>query len=80
MAEKAKEKAEITDTPTPVLPKAQPNGELVEVTITLLGDGMVSTGEHVAGEGDIYAARKDKIMVSKAVAVALEARGFAERD
>lgn len=69
---------ETQDTETPILPVAKPVGELVEVTITKFGEGKVSTGMHVAGEGDIYASRGDKIMVSKEVSDSLEARGFAE--
>lgn len=52
--------------------------ELVEVTITKFGDGMVSTGEHIATEGDVKAKRGEKMMVSPSVAADLEARGFAE--
>lgn len=71
---------ETEDTATPVLPVVKPVGELVEVAVTKFGDGRVSTGMHVAGEGDIYAARGDKILVSKEVASSLEARGFAETE
>lgn len=71
---------EVQDTETPVLPVAKPNGNLVEVTITKFGEGKVSTGRHVAGEGDIYASRGDKIMVSKEVAARLEVLGVAEAD
>lgn len=71
---------DIEDTETPVLPAPEPNGGLVEVTITKFGEGKVSTGHHVAGEGDIYASRGDKIMVSKDVAERLEVLGVAEAD
>lgn len=75
-----KDKEEIKATASPVLPKADPVGDLVEVTITKFGEGKVSTGVHVAGEGDIYAKRGDKIMVSKPVAARLEVLGVAEAD
>jgi hypothetical protein len=71
---------ETKDTESPKLQKAQPNGEMVEVVITKFGEGKVSTGEHVAGEGDIYASRGDKIIVAKHVAVRLEVLGVAEAD
>lgn len=76
----AKTDADQTETKTPVLPKAVPVGDLVEITITKFGEGKVSTGVHVAGEGDIYANRGDKIMVSKDVAARLEVLGVAEAD
>lgn len=53
---------------------------LVGITITKFGAGLVSTGQHVAGEGDIFAARGEKMMVSRKVAESLEARGLAEMD
>lgn len=69
--------------PVPVVKLANPSKakeEEVEVTITKFGDGKVSTGMHVAGEGDIYAERGEKLTVSKSVAVLLERRAFAEMD
>lgn len=71
---------ETEDTAPVVLPVARPVGTLIEVTITKFGGGKVSTGVHVAGEGDIFAGRGKKIAVSKEVASSLEARGFAETD
>lgn len=70
----------LPDTEPTVLPVAAPNGALVEVTITKFGEGKVSTGIHVAGEGDIFASRGDKILVSKDVAARLEVLGVAEAD
>jgi len=64
--------------PASSVPK--PDDDLVEVTITKFGEGKVSTGEHVAGEGDIYAKRGDKLRVSKKVAERLEVLGVAEAD
>jgi hypothetical protein len=80
MAKAASNVDETEDTQSPVLDIAKPVGDLVEVTITKFGEGKVSTGVHVAGEGDIYAARGDKIMVSKDIASRLETSGFAEAD
>lgn len=77
---KATSDADLSDTATPVLPATKPNGDLVEITITKFGEGKVSTGVHIAGEGDIYANRGDKIMVSKDVALRLEVLGVAEAD
>lgn len=68
-----------TDTDTPELPVARPNGDLVEITVTKFGDGLVSTGQRNEA-GDIFAKRGDKMMVSKSVASSLEARGLAETE
>lgn len=70
---------ELKDTKTPVLPVAKPNGPLITVTVTKFGGGLVSTGERDE-TGDVYAKRGDKMLVSKAVAASLEARGLAETD
>lgn len=77
MAEAVKE---IKDTQTPVLPMAEKNPEMVEITITKFGEGKVSTGVHVTGSGDIYAKRGEKMMVSKTIATRLEVLGVAEID
>jgi hypothetical protein len=77
----AKAKADLeTDTVETIVPVAQPNGELVQVTITKFGEGQVSTGNHIAGEGDEFAKRGTKMWVSKPIANSLEARGLAEAD
>lgn len=68
-----------TDTDRPVLPPVD-KSRLVEVTITKFGSGLVSTGVHVSGEGDVYAQRGEKLTVSAKVAASLEALGFAEAD
>lgn len=75
----AKAKEPVTETASPVLPKAEPKGDLVQVTVTKFGSGLVSTGQRDE-TGDIFAQRGDKLMVSKATAKALEALGFAESD
>lgn len=67
------------DTPKPSLP-SHDNSDLVWVTVTKFGAGQVSTGEHIAGQGEIYAERGDKLQVSQRVANSLEARGLAEMD
>lgn len=64
--------------PAAAAPKVE--GDSVEITITKFGDGKVSTGVHVAGEGDIYASRGDKLTVSREVAARLEELGVAEAD
>lgn len=69
-----------TDTEAEPLPVPEPAGDEVIVTVTKFGEGQVSTGEHIAGEGDVYAKRGDKLSVSKRVAASLEARGLAEID
>lgn len=68
-----------TDTETPVLPVARPNGALIEVTVTKFGAGLVSTGDRDEF-GDVFASRGQKLMVSKSVGVSLETLGFAEID
>lgn len=50
------------------------------ITVTKFGEGKVSSGIHVAGEGDIFASRGDKLVVSRTIAAALETRGLAETD
>lgn len=68
-----------TETDETVVPVAKPNGVLVQVTVTKFGGGLVSTGERDE-EGEVYAERGHKMLVSKAVAESLEARGLAEMD
>lgn len=67
-------------TEKPIAPAPVSVSDLVSVTITKFGDGKVSTGIHVAGEGDIYAKRGERLDVSPAVARSLEALGLAEAD
>lgn len=50
----------------------------VKVRITRLGGGKVSTGVHVAVEGEVTAKAGDLLTVPAAVAGELEARGLAE--
>ena len=50
----------------------------VKVRVTRLGAGKVSTGVHVAVAGEAMAQAGDMLTLPKAVADALEARGFAE--
>ena len=63
------------------MPKAKtdevPEGH-VTVRITKFGDGKVSSGVHVAEEGDIMLAKDESIVIAKSVADELEVRGFAE--
>lgn len=68
--------------PIPVVRRARGNAPetFVSVTITKHGDGKVSTGIHVAGEGDIMAERGEKLVVTKSTGLALEKRAFAEID
>lgn len=44
------------------------------------GDGKISTGEHVAGHGDLTYSRNDVFAVPRFQAEALELRGFVEFD
>lgn len=67
---------EETDT---VLDKpAVASSEFVDVVVTKHGEGKVSTGEHIAGQGDVYAPKGHKLKVLLHTAKALEAKGFAE--
>ena len=70
---------ETKDTASVNLPVQKANGELVSVTVTKFGAGLVSTGERDM-EGDIFAQRGQKMMVSKDVGEKLETLGFAEID
>jgi len=67
-----------TDTVREPRPAPEKTDERLLVVITKFGEGQVSTGDHVAGEGDVYAKRGDKMQVSPRVAASLEARGLAE--
>lgn len=64
----------------PPAPAEEQSAALVSVTVTKFGEDKVSTGQHIAGTGDVYAKRGEKMMVSKSVADALEERGLAETD
>ena len=50
----------------------------VKVRVTKLGGGKVSTGVHIAVEGEVTAKAGDLLTVPPAVADELEARGLAE--
>lgn len=50
----------------------------IKVRVTKLGAGKVSTGAHVAVEGEVMAEAGAIITVPQDVADALEARGFGE--
>lgn len=54
------------------------NNDRVNVRITKLGDGEVSTGEHLSGEGDLMHEKGDIVSLPRQVAMALEVKGFAE--
>lgn len=66
-----------TETETPATASVQ-TPDTTLITITKFGEGKVSTGQHVAGEGDVMAKRGDVLEVSQTVAASLEARGFGE--
>lgn len=55
-----------------------PFPDAVKITVTKFGAGKVSSGEHVAGNGDIYLDRGEQAWVDAKTAQALEACGFAE--
>ncbi len=59
---------------------APEGGDLVRITITKFGDGKVSTGVHVGGQGDVMARRGDVMTVAAICASDLEKLGFAETD
>ena len=50
------------------------------MTVTKAGDGHISTGEHVAGVGDVTFKRGDRFLVPQASVEALEAKHYAEAD
>ena len=54
------------------------NDNEVKVRVTKLGGGKVSTGVHIAVEGEVTAKAGDLLTVPSAVAGELEARGLAE--
>jgi hypothetical protein len=54
------------------------DGQSVKIRVTKLGAGKVSTGVHVAVEGEVMAGAGDMFTVPQIVADALEAQGLAE--
>jgi hypothetical protein len=54
------------------------DGQSVKIRVTRLGAGKVSTGVHVAVEGEVMAGVGDMLTVPQIVADALEAQGLAE--
>jgi len=54
------------------------NGSDVKIRVTKLGAGKVSTGVHVAAEGELFADAGDILAVAHDAAEELEARGFVE--
>lgn len=54
------------------------NNDVVRVRITKMGDGKVSTGDHVANDGDLMFEAGEYAELPRVVALALEDRGFAE--
>lgn len=54
------------------------NNDRVNVRITKLGDGQVSSGEHLPGEGDLMHEKDEIVSLPRLVAEALEVKGFAE--
>jgi hypothetical protein len=64
-----------TTAPEPAIDQSK---VMVKITVTKFGDGKISTGQHIAVEGDVMARRGDTMEVSKTTADQLEARGLAE--
>ena len=54
------------------------NDQAVKIRVTRLGAGRVSTGVHVAVEGEVMTQAGDMPSVPQVVAEALEAQGLAE--
>lgn len=61
-------------------PKAEAPEGLVWMTVTKAGDGHISTGEHVAGVGDVTFKRGERFLAPAASVEALEAKHYAETD
>jgi hypothetical protein len=61
-------------------PKADTPEGMVWMTVTKAGDGHISTGEHVAGVGDVTFKRGDRFLAPEASVEALEAKHYAEAD
>lgn len=64
--------------PKPETPET-PEG-MAWMTVTKAGDGHISTGEHIAGVGDVTFKRGDRFLVPEASVEALEAKHYAEAD
>jgi hypothetical protein len=52
--------------------------ELVTCRVLPMGDGKISTGEHIGGVGDLYYERGETFTVARSIAEPLERRGLAE--
>lgn len=61
-------------------PKAEAPEGMVWMTVTKAGDGQISTGEHIAGVGDVTFKRGDRFPALPETVAALEAKHFAEAD
>jgi len=79
MPSKKKPETDFTEAEAAATPVPEGEG-LVRITVTKFGDGKVSTGVHVSGQGDVMAHRGDVMKVSAACANDLEKLGFAETD
>ena len=77
MAPRKKSDIEEEDTEAPQMPPP-PSGRMVRITVTKFGEGKISTGVHVAGEGDVLARRGDVLEAPAESAASLEASGLAE--
>ena len=54
------------------------DSQAAKIRVTKLGAGKVSTGVHIAVEGEVMAGAGDMLTVPQEVAEALEAQGLAE--
>jgi hypothetical protein len=61
-------------------PKAEAPAGQVWMTVTKAGTGKISTGEHIAGVGDVCFERGARILCLPETAAALEAKHYAEAD
>lgn len=65
------------ESPMPVIREAKP-GVTVTARVLKKGDGKLSTGEHIPGEGDVFHVLGDILQVPAEAVEALEDRGYVE--
>lgn len=72
-----RKRAPKAESPMPIIREARPVA-MRTVRVLRKGDGKLSTGEHIPGEGDVFHGVGDILQVPADAVEALEDRGFVE--
>ena len=59
-------------------PKTDDPSDIVKCRVMKLGDGKVSTGQHVSGVGEVHFERGEELTIARSIALGLEDRGYVE--